>query len=61
MVYQLTKIQSLKKQIKELEKEIAELCVEGVSISQEKKSAQLVDPNQKSDKLSLPFEKAIAM
>jgi len=44
-----------------LEEEIVELHVKGAPISKEKKSAQSLDPNQESDKLSLPFEKAIAM
>jgi len=51
----------LEKRIKELEKEIAKLHAKGVPVLQEKKSAQSLDPSQESDKLSLLFEKAIAM
>jgi len=44
-----------------LEKEIAELHAKGVLVLQEKKSAQSLDSSQESDKLSLLFEKAIAV
>jgi len=44
-----------------LEKEIAELYAKRAPFSKEKKSTQLVDLNQEGDKLSLPFEKAIAV
>jgi len=51
----------LEKQIKELEKEIVELCAKEALVLKEKKNIQLVDLSQDNDKLSLPFEKAMAM
>jgi len=44
-----------------LEEEIAKLHAKGALVSKEKKNAQSLDLSQKSDKLSLPFEKAIVV
>jgi len=51
----------LEKQIKELEEGIVELYAKEALISKEKKSTQSLDLNQESDKLSLPFEKAVVV
>ena len=61
IVRQQSDVQSLEKRIKELEGEVVELLAKGAPMSKKHRSTQSMDPSQESDKLSLPFEKALAM